>query len=65
MLKLVAMDQSVHKSYMIITKPAGDDHDHGQVGVNQRQGAVLQLPGQDALAAIFDINDSLFDRKVC
>ena len=33
----------------------GDDHDHGQVGVHQRQGAVLQLPSQDSLAVMFHI----------
>ena len=28
----------------------GDHHHHGQGGLHQRQGAVLQLPSQDTLA---------------
>ena len=45
--------KSVHALW--VDGVSGDDHDHGQVGVDQCQRAVLQLPGQDALAAIFDI----------
>ena len=36
----------------------GDDHHHGQGGLHQRQGAVLQLPSQDTLAVSeIDINN--------
>ena len=35
----------------------GDHHDHGKVGVDQRQRAVLQLASQDALTFTFQFDD--------
>ena len=36
----------------------GDDHHHGQGGLHQRQGAVLQLTSQDTLTVPeLDINN--------
>ena len=50
--------KSVHALW--VDGVSGDDHDHGQVGVHQRQGAVLQLPSQDSLALIIYIISSIF-----